>query len=171
MLIEWDFTINVATLLPLVLAPLAYFVKKFLEKRSHNRRVSRNLYEELQDGLRALTARKPTYRHYNNQKYEFVAAYLNHDIYDSLINSGEINFLDHELQQEVQNVFKKIKEHNRFLDRLILLEESIEKSDSGHESLIPIIEKYCSLLIKFESDIKKTVPIIADGLKSRFPAM
>lgn len=167
-LVEWDFTVNVATLVPLVIAPIAYFVKRFLEKRSHNRLVSRNLYGELQDGLNTLTKHKLTSRYYSNQKYEFLAKYLNHDIYDSLITSGQINFLDYELQQKVQDVFTKIKDHNRYLNKLITLEEEIEKNDAHHENITPIIVKYCNLLIKFEGDIKKTIPSITDGLKSRF---
>ncbi len=97
-----------------------------------------------------------------------MAAYLNHDIYDSLINSGQINFLDYNMQQKIQNVFTKIKDHNTYLNKLITLEEEIEKNEFTYEEVPPIINKYCSFLIKFENDIKKTIPIITDELESKF---
>lgn len=40
---------------------------------------------------------------------------LNHDFYDSLISSGKINFLEPDLQQPMQNTFKRIKMHSEFL--------------------------------------------------------
>ncbi len=41
---------------------------------------------------------------------------LNHDFYDSLIFSGQINFLEPSLQQQVQDTFKRIKKHNEYLE-------------------------------------------------------
>ncbi|ABK76970.1 hypothetical protein CENSYa_0334 [Cenarchaeum symbiosum A] len=40
---------------------------------------------------------------------------FNHDFYDSMISSGMINFLEPQLQQSIQNLFRIIKSHNNYL--------------------------------------------------------
>ncbi len=86
-------------------------------------RASQNLYLELWDTLRSLDYDKPP-KNFGRVDMEgrsgkktlyFMSKYLNHDFYDSLISSGKINFLEPNLQQPTQNIFKRIKMHNEFL--------------------------------------------------------
>lgn len=49
---------------------------------------------------------------------------LNHDVYDSLVNSGKITFIDAEIQQAVQDVFQRVKDHNMALKRVREMQES-----------------------------------------------
>lgn len=52
-----------------------------------------------------------------------MARSLNHNFYDSLIYSGKINFLDPSLQQPVQDIFKRIKMHNKYVDATLEMAE------------------------------------------------
>ena len=38
--------------------------------------------------------------------------FLNYELYDSLVYSGKITFLKFALQQPLQNIYQKIKNHN-----------------------------------------------------------
>lgn len=82
------------------------------------RRISRNLYGKLTDTLDTLELRhgKEAESLYevnvgdkeDKETYLFTNRFFNHDVYDSLVRSGKINFLKYELQQQVQNVFTMI---------------------------------------------------------------
>ena len=97
--------------------------KHFKDKNNEKMRASQNLYLELGDTLRSLDYDKSP-ENFGRVKVEgraerkdlyFMSMYLNHDFYDSLISSGKINFLEPDLQQPIQNIFKRIKMHNEFL--------------------------------------------------------
>ncbi len=91
---------NVVIVLGVGGSPVYYFVKRYLDLRSTKCLVSENILKELDDGKTALTSNRHTRvsKEYGGKKYNFVAAFLNHDVYDSLINSGRINYLDVSMQ-------------------------------------------------------------------------
>ncbi len=97
--------------------------KHFKDKNNERRRASYNLYLELGDTLRSLDYDNfpEEFGYVDVQDREerktlyFMSKILNHDFYDSMISSGQINFLAPDLQQPMQNIFKRIKMHNEFL--------------------------------------------------------
>lgn len=97
--------------------------KHFKDKDNEKMRASQNLYFELGDTLRSLDYDKfpDDFGHVDveggaeKKTLYFMSKSLNHDFYDSLISSGRINFLEPDLQQPIQNIFKRIKMHNEFL--------------------------------------------------------
>jgi len=83
--------------------------------------------------------------------------------YDSLIFSGNINFLRPELQQQVQNIFNQIKTHNDYLD----LCKKIQDIESTEE----IPEKaylYYDWMDKNEVKLEKDIPIMLKKLEVDF---
>ena len=94
----------VATILSLTFVPSFYFLDIYRTKRDERTRISRNLYGELTDTLDTLKWRtgdgKTSSDTLGAKKMKHVVTnkFLNHDVYDSLINSGKINFLQYELQ-------------------------------------------------------------------------
>ena len=109
----------VATIITVLVSAYKHFKDKYNEKM----RASQNLYFELGDTLRSLDYDKSPedFGHVDvvgrpeMKTLYFMSKSLNHDFYDSLIFSGRINFLDPDLQQPIQNIFKRIKMHNEFL--------------------------------------------------------
>ena len=97
--------------------------KHFKDKNNEKMRVSQNLYLELGDTLRSMDyykspedfGRVDVQGRAEKKTLYFMSKSLNHDFYDSLISSGRINFLEPDLQQPIQNIFKRIKMHNEFL--------------------------------------------------------
>ena len=102
-----------------------YSVIKYFKNRNKDRKqASKNLYLELKDTLRSLDGQKHESDSYGvniknkegkNEKVYFINRDFNHDVYDSMVFSGRINLLEPELQQPIQDIFKRIKIHNRYL--------------------------------------------------------
>ena len=111
---------SIVTIISLVVAPLFFFVKRWYDKRSERKMVSKNLHGELQDALDALDDKLHpkdffTLKFSRDREIQYMNRSLNHDVYDSLIFSGKINFLRHDLQQQIQDIFKRIKAHNKYI--------------------------------------------------------
>ena len=81
-----------------------------LAEAMEKRRTSKNLYGELFDTLSAIKG--DTFPKdlidvkFNSRILTFTNRFLNHDIYDSLIFSGGIKFLDSELHQKTGSFAK-----------------------------------------------------------------
>ena len=85
-----------------------YFAKRLHSDRMEAQRAATALYAELGDALNALDPRKhPNLRaaRIGGETIHFTSRLLNHDIYDSLVNSGKITFLEIDIQQHIQDVF------------------------------------------------------------------
>jgi len=110
---------SLVTILSLIITPVFFFFKRWYDKVSERRMASKNLHGELEDALHALDEKRhPDYfltlQFSNGSKVQYMNRSLNHDVYDSLIFSGRINFLRHSLQQQIQDVFRSIKIHNEY---------------------------------------------------------
>lgn len=99
-------------------------IKYFKNRNKDRKQASKNLYLELKDTLNSLDGQKHKSDSYSvnikNEKGEDAEVYFinrdfNHDVYDSMVFSGRINLLEPELQQPIQDIFKRIKMHNKFL--------------------------------------------------------
>ena len=92
----------------------------------------------------------------------FMARSLNHDFYDSLIYSGRINFLDPALQQQVQDIFKRIKIHNKYVDTVL---EMTVHNDYD----VPVnAYRYCEWMENAEKRLQKELPKILESLRVHF---
>lgn len=165
---------SAVTILSLIGVPIAYFTKQDQKEKEKNQkekdersRASRNLYGELKDAMDGLDETK-----YNDlQKLSmngkddvyFMNRFLNHDVYDSLINSGKINFLKYELQQKVQNIFQQIKKHNQYLKYTAELQDG-EKNNDVPESAY----RYYELFGNYEKLLLKEIPEIMKKLEEEF---
>lgn len=102
------------------LAPFVYFLKTKHNENSERTRASRNLYAELDNTLGALDEKShpdnfKVVEFEDGKECYFMNRMLNHDFYDSLVFSGRINFLPTEIQQQTQDAFQLIKDHNSFI--------------------------------------------------------
>jgi len=154
-----------------ILTVAASAAKYFMDKKAETTRASKNLYLELEDTLASLDAEKfpadlgsASIKDHdgNDKKVYFMARSLNHDFYDSLIYSGKINFLDPSLQQPVQDIFKRIKMHNKYVDAVL---ETTERN-GGH---VPVSAyKYCLWMEDAEKRLQKELPKMLRSLREHF---
>jgi hypothetical protein len=164
---------SLATIIALIAAPVKYFndVRKREEEKRRKEedersRISRNLYGELHDALDGLDEKKhatdfEVLQMTPKKDVYFMNRFLNHDIYDSLINSGKINFLTYELQQEVQDIFSMIKRHNYYLT---LTSEIQDREKTITESAYA----YYETMDKYERQLLENIPDIMAKLKKDF---
>lgn len=136
------------------LAPFVYFLKTKHSENSERTRASRNLHAELNNTLDALDEKS----HLDNfkvvefedgKKYYFMNRMLNHDFYDSLVFSGKINFLPTGIQQQTQDTFQLIKDHNSFIRSI----RAIEDRAGQAEDITPKTRKYYEELHRAEAEL------------------
>lgn len=116
----------VVATLSLTLAPIMYFVKQRHSDKIESQRATRALHAELGDVLSGLDPdRHSDFRVVDTRgkTFYFMSRLFNHDIYDSLVNSGKITFVDAKLQQSIQDIFQHIKDHNSALKKIRKMEE------------------------------------------------
>lgn len=166
---------SLVTILSLVGIPFAYFAnqdKKDKEKKQDAKdertRASRNLYGELKDALDALDDDKhqedSTKVSIKGKKdVYFMNRFMNHDVYDSLISSGKINFLKYELQQEVQDIFKQIKYHNHYLTYIKEFQDVKE-----NKSVEEFTYRYYALMESYELSLLIEIPDMMKKLHEEF---
>ena len=162
---------SLGTVISLGVASFAYIRKQRQNDREEKQdvaRASRNLYNELDDTLVSLdrkTYKEHAYSFKINNKKEifFMNRHLNHDFYDSLVFSGRINFLRPELQQQVQNIFTRIKAHNVYLDLVVKMQDEAEGTDIPHKTY-----KYYEWMDKSEAELSKEIPDILKKLRRDF---
>ena len=124
--LEKDALSNIAslvTIMSLVITPIFFFVKRWYDKKSERKMISQNLYGELRDTLDAPNTKQYSDSFFtltfpSGEEIQCMHRLLNHDVYDSLIYSGKINFLRHNLQQRIQDVFKNVKAHNEYIIKI-----------------------------------------------------
>ena len=173
-------TINILASLATIATVLVSAIKYFKARNDDKKRASRNLYLELKDTLESLEYKGHEDEFYHVEikipekkdgKYvgekDFTAYFmnrdLNHDFYDSLIFSGQINFLEPKLQQQVQDTFKRIKNHNKYLHITKNMGEEDENNTIPRKSY-----SYYHLLDKDECRLKEEIPEIMKQLQEYF---
>ena len=171
---EGDFFDRLApfmTSISVALAPFVYFLKTKRNENNERTRASQNLYTELDNTLNALDEKA----HPDNfkmvefegrKKYYFINCMLNHDFYDSLVFSGKINFLPTGIQQQTQDVFQMIKDHNSFIRSI----RDIEDNAGLDEDASPKTERYYEALHKVEVDLlaERGIPSLKTKLEKEF---
>lgn len=169
----WDgrFLSKWASLIAIIsfgIAPVWYFWTKNHDERAKRKRASKSLHTELIDTLESLDREKYSKEACSlvtndNREIFFMSRKFNHDFYDSLIFSGHINFLRPELQQQVQNIFRQIKTHNKYLDLVGELQDE-DKSGKIPEKTY----KYYEWMDKNEVKLEKDIPIMLKKLEKDF---
>ena len=163
---------SIVTILSLIGAPIAYFVRQYENEKSlrqievmEKERTSKNLYRELFSTLSAIKGatfpKNLIDVEFNGKTLIFTNRFLNHNIYDSLIASGGIKFLDSELHQKIQNIFNMIENHNYYL-RLAL------GNMDGDGKILEDTIRYYILLDKYEKKLLDEIPPVMDHLEKKF---
>ena len=102
----------------------------------------------------------------DGEKYYFVNRMLNHDFYDSLVFSGKINFLPTRIQQQTQDVFQLIKDHNSFIRSI----RDIEDNVGSAEDISSKTKRYYEALHRAEVELlaERGIPSLKTKLKKEF---
>lgn len=160
----------IGTVVAVSVAGVAYW--KFLSERNADRKnASKNLHTELRDTLVALNDRSPeNWTHVEiredaaqSRRLYFINRMLNHDFYDSMIFSGKINFLEPKTQQPIQDIFRQIKIHNKYLTRIGHL---MEKKGDG--TIPDDAYKYCEWMHENEPNLERSIQNMLEELKRYF---
>jgi len=143
----------VVTILSLGLVPVWYIWKRGQDREQ----AFQNLARELGDALKGLD--ETIYpdlkeKKFDNKSYVFMRRRLNHDFYDSMIFSGKINYLKPDLQQIIQDTFQKIKDHNKYIQKISDIEDNAEKNEDYSYK----VERYYEILEKTEVSLLDEIP-------------
>ena len=162
--------VHIITVISLSVSPPVYFLKKHHEKNMEKKQASKNLYEELNDTYLILRGDKGFIKRILNygKEYEMYCVFLNHDVYDSLIFSGKFNFLNHKFQQSIQDIFTNIKDHNRYIQKLVDYEDRISIKKNTKEELTASQQKYAYHILTIEELLLNDLPKIMNKLHSEF---
>ena len=113
--------IDVSILVPLIAAIIAYFLSRRqseIERKQSEEdkrdKASKSLYSELESIYKAISGSKVCAI---NGDVTYTNKHLNHDIYDSLLKTGYIFYLEYDKQQTVQDIIETAKMHNQYLER------------------------------------------------------
>lgn len=154
---------SILTVGSLIFAPLWYFIKKNRDETEARKRAAGNLASELEDTLYALNPKN------HNDLFQtktqdgsayFINRIFNHDFYDSLISSGQINFVDRHLQQPVQDVYHHIRDHNAYLLKIRDIEEGADSDVSE------LTDRYYQMLETIERKLIADIPKAMEKLKA-----
>lgn len=170
------FTISaLATIIGVVVAVIALSLsyRKFLQsKDAEKKRASESLYTELKDAFEGLDDEKfpnsvlhvvITKDDDTTEILYLMNRTLNHDFYDSLIFSGQINFLEPKLQQPIQDLFKLIKMHNECMMRI-----GQSMAQDGTNAIPKSAYKYCKWVDENEPRLKMSIQSMMGELKRHF---
>lgn len=158
----------VITILSVGIAPAWYFWTKYQNEKDKRKQASKNLHTELIDTLESLDREKysdeaDSFHTNDGREIFYMNRNFNHDFYDSLIFSGNINFLRPELQQQVQNIFNQIKTHNDYLDLCKKIQD-----DEGTEAIPEKTYRYYTWMDENEVKLEKDIPIMLKKLEKDF---
>lgn len=121
-------TAAIVTIASLTISPVLYFAKRWHSDKTEGKRAATAIYMELadaRDGLDPGRYRDLRVAELSDQtRAYFMSRLLNHDIYDSLVNSGKITFIAAGLQQDIQDVFQRVKDHNALLRKVRKMQEA-----------------------------------------------
>lgn len=161
-------TESIITIGSLGIAPAWYLWKRNKEQKAERKQASENIYRELEDTEESLDG--DLYKEYaiqvkdsNGKEIYYMNRKLNNDFYDSLIYSGKINYLKPELQQQVQNIFSRIKDHNKFLELVRTMQDATPDNSIPEKAF-----KYYEWLDLNEVILLKDIPLMKKKLKEEF---
>lgn len=135
----------------------------FFESRKPSKiqkEICEKIFNELDDGLQSLNGkldRKTFECEIDGKKIYYKHIYMNYQVYDGYINSGDFNKIDHIIQQPIQDIFGKIKIHNEYVKKIVASE--LDPCDNLD---------YVSILNETEKELLNDIPPIMLKLKNIF---
>jgi len=171
-LVEWNFrklvetnTIIAYFLIGGIITSSAYGWKPRLDRffdrdKGNHTDLFKNLHEELKDSLESLNGtldRKTIQYEINGKNVNYKHIYMNHAVFDALVNSGDFNHINDKLQQPIQDIYAKIKLHNDYVKKIAELENNSQYQ-----------EEYASILNGYEKESLREIPPMMDKLKKYF---
>lgn len=152
----------------LIIAPLTYVIKRRWTNNTERKDISKSLYEELKNGMEALdgTAKRQVMEiKIKDVKRYYTLTFMNYDMYDSLIFSGKIQILNHDLQQKIQDIFRRIKGHQEYLKYTARLRDNAKLQNINmDETTTP----YYELIANYESELEDLIPKVMKELEKNF---
>ena len=151
--------INSSIMLPFVVVFIVYLLDKMRiegeRKRTekyHRKQAFESLRKELENMREAIKGRKWEIK-FGKETATFADESLNHDVYDSLLTTGSIFYIDYGKQQTIQDIAKAAKFHNRCLEKAERI--AMESSDGGKlpEDKYVRVFHYHVLMQKYEDEI------------------
>jgi len=136
------------------------YIKRKSEKPEFSKETYQKIYTELKDCLDSLdgTLNRKTWQYeIKGKKVNYKHIYMNHKVFDGLVNSGDFNNIDHELQQPLQDIYGKINIHDEYVKKISELEDN---STSETE--------YALILNEYEKGLLKEIPTMMKKLKKYF---
>lgn len=156
--------IAITTILMIVI--VALLTVALSRHESDNKRITDGLRKELENIHQAISNIENKGKH--DKKMESnTAKYLSHDIYDSLLATGQILYINQNIQQTVQNIANTIKRHNEYLKKIerIIIEYEIvgDFIDDTYERMV----EYEKTIQKYRSEILRDVEIALSYLAKK----
>ena len=146
-------------LLSLIIIAGVVFVYDYRTRKDgtiDHKEICQNIHTELKDGIESLDGtlpRKTRQHEINGKKIIYKHIYMNHNTFDGYVNSGEFNIINRELQQPIQDIYKKIEIHDEYVKKC--------KSD-------PIDNNDVLTLNQYEKELLKEIPLVMEDLKKYF---
>ena len=156
-------------------APVAWAAKRRYNGYQIRKTVAKGLCAELDDTTRALDGTschhqikisiidpKSNTAIKTCKKIRCTLTFLNHDAYDGFLHAGHLTALDTDLALDVQNVYMRVKYHNRWLDHLMpLLDRELETGKAN----VAVTSTYYDILDKHESELLEKIPVLKKRLE------
>lgn len=156
------------TVAAIIIAPIAFFTKRWLNKKTERAEVSKSLHEELKDALEALdgtAGRQVMEIEVGGDKKYYTLTFMNYDMYDSLIFSGKIQALNHDLQQKIQDIFRRIKGHQEYFKYATQLSDNAKLAGKNMDKTTI---SYYELLATYETELEQLIPDVMKELEKNF---
>jgi len=152
----------------IIIAPLTFLIKRWFNRRAERADVSKSLHGELKDALDALdgtSKRQVMEIEIGGIKKYYTLAFMNYDMYDSLIFSGRIQSINHNLQQKIQDIFRRVKGHKEYLKLTMQLRDTAAIND---KDITNITDPYYCLIADYESELEEMIPPVMEELEKNF---
>lgn len=158
-----------------VVAPAAWAIKRRYSGYRTRKMVAEGLCAELEDAMKALNGTtghrqikmtiidpEATGLIKTCKRIRIVLGFLNHDSYDGFHYAGHLSVFDAGLVQDIQNVYQRIKHHNKWLEYMMPLRD--KETETGKINLA-VTSTYYNTLDKYESELLERIPDLKKRLE------
>lgn len=142
---------------------IGYIIQQRLSKISSMRKAATAILNEVSDTASVFTDPQfPTisYAAADGTAIKYTHCFLDHDAYQSVINSGQYSHFKDDTQYQLQQLYSRIKDHNEDIkiignieDQFYLLKGKIDDVEVNK-----IAEKYGKHITTMENEIKELIP-------------
>lgn len=93
----------------------------------------------------------------DNKKYPFKSMFLNVDAYESLLNSGLFTHFKEDTQQDLANLYIRIKLHNEYQIQRSLIRSIFVNSNNKEDNWATVIAPCDVILNRYQNDINDNI--------------